>query len=150
MRKRELKDVKVGDIFICDNSPDHDYETYILVIESVEKEEEFITEINPEGILAYGKGYTKEEDEYIDSAGYTFRCSEENFVDFYIDEDTAEKIHIELNNDTTLVVIHTNGKILSYVVMGTGADRTNEIVGFVSVKEEQDLVGWVLRKEGEC
>lgn len=81
--QKEFKDICVGDIVVCDNTPDHDYETYIMKITSVERDEEWITEDNPEGIVAYGEGYTEEENDYIENAGYTFQCSIGNFVCFY-------------------------------------------------------------------
>lgn len=140
---RKLKDIKVGDIVVCDNTPDHDYETYILIIDSVEYDKEFITEENPQGILAFGRGYTEDEHEMIENAGYTFRCSEENFVGFLLD-DCKEKIYIELNNDMTHVIAHSKDGILySYTVMGTGEDKSNEIVGYVSIIEEQELFEWL-------
>lgn len=142
---RKLKDIRVGDIVICDNTPDHDYETYILIIESVECDEEFVTDENPQGVIAFGRGYTEDEAEMIESNGYTIRCSEENFVDFLLNDN--EKIYIELNNDMTYVLGHgKNGSFYAYTVMGTRENRSDEIVSDVSMMEEQEL--FMLLTEG--
>lgn len=53
-----------------------------------------------------------------------------------------EKILIELNNDMTQIIAHENGKIYSCLVMGTKENITDEIVGQVSVTDEQDLFEW--------
>lgn len=53
-----------------------------------------------------------------------------------------EKILIELNNDMTQIIAHEDGKIYSCLVMGTKENITDEIVGQVSVTNEQDLFEW--------
>ena len=150
---RKFKDIKVGDIVCCNNLLDvvlvenvvdgtSNYETYILYIESVKKDKRYVTQTNPEGIVAYGKGFTEKENAGIKDAGYSLICCEKNFQN-YVLIGNEEKIHIPLNNDMTRIVVRAyGGLIYAYTVIGTGKQMTNEIVGFVNRLDSQQLFEW--------
>ena len=66
MRKPTIHDVKVGDIVICHDEYSHDYEEHEFRVTSIEKDPEYATEGDSEGIRLYGEDLSSMEDgEYI-------------------------------------------------------------------------------------
>ena len=63
MMKKNFTDIQVGDIVICYDQYSHDYEEHKLLVTSVEKDQENITETNPEGITFYGTDLSYPDDE---------------------------------------------------------------------------------------
>lgn len=66
--EKEYQDVKVGDIVICYDEYNHDYEEHRFCVESIEEDEEYVCEGNPKGKVLYGNDLTvtpEESDDYI-------------------------------------------------------------------------------------
>lgn len=58
-----FNDIKIGNIVIAYDEYSHDYIEHRIKIESVEHDEAYITEENPEGIVYYGIDLDREDDD---------------------------------------------------------------------------------------
>jgi hypothetical protein len=60
-------DIHIGDKVIAFDEYSHDYVEHILRIDSIENDESYITDTNPNGVVFYGTDLEEEEwgDDYI-------------------------------------------------------------------------------------
>ncbi len=65
MSDKNFLNLEVGDVVNAYDVYNHDYPDYKIKISSVEKDEDFVTETNPEGIHYYGECLNPVSDEYI-------------------------------------------------------------------------------------
>lgn len=77
--KKTFKDIKVGDTVTIYNEYLYDYIGHRMKVTSVEYDDEYKTETNPNGVHAYGDDLDYEEDD----EEYLTHIYEENFVCFY-------------------------------------------------------------------
>ena len=73
--KKTFLDIKIGDKVIVFDEYAHDYVEHILIVESIEYHENWITETNPKGMHCFGTDL--QEDEYGDD--YITQIHEGNF-----------------------------------------------------------------------
>ena len=74
--------IKIGDRVIVFDEYSHDYTQHIILIESKEKDADFITKTNPEGIHFFGRDldYWNEEEDDYEGDDYITNVDEGNFV----------------------------------------------------------------------
>lgn len=60
---KKFKDIKIGNIIIAYDEYSHDYIEHRIKIESIEHDELYITEENPDGMVCYGTDLDREEDD---------------------------------------------------------------------------------------
>lgn len=77
-------DIKVGDVVIVYDEYNHDYIEHIFKVESIEYDNENITESNPKGMRCYGSDLCCWNDEIgnHDNDDYIGFVTESNFVRF--------------------------------------------------------------------
>lgn len=65
--KKDFLDIKVGDTVVVYDEYSHDYNEHILRVDSIEYDDEWITDTNPKGMHCYGTDLEEEEwgDDYI-------------------------------------------------------------------------------------
>lgn len=78
MQKKFL-DIQVGDKVTVYDEYSHDYIQHVLRVDSIEYDEEYVTETNPKGMHCYGTDL--EEEEWGDD--YITQVTEGNFCGFY-------------------------------------------------------------------
>ena len=63
--ERGFLDILIGDVVVVCDEYSHDYEEHYFKVTSIEYEEEFINEDNPEGMRCYGEDLDCDTDDYI-------------------------------------------------------------------------------------
>lgn len=65
--KEKFTDIEVGDVVVVFDEYSHDYVQHRIKVESIEYDEENVTEENPEGMVCYGTDLDEEEfgDDYM-------------------------------------------------------------------------------------
>ena len=65
--KKNFLDIQIGDRVVVYDEYSHDYNEHVLVVTSIEYEDEWTTDTNPKGMHCYGTDLEEEEwgDDYI-------------------------------------------------------------------------------------
>lgn len=73
MDKDNFLNLKIGDIVLCEDEYSRELNAHFLQITHIERDKEYSTETNPEGVVCYGDDLQDWGDDYIT------RVTEENF-----------------------------------------------------------------------
>lgn len=138
---KKFKDIKVGDIILC-NGKKTDSTLYVhMYVELIEKRKEYKTDTNPQGIVVYGRNFENE--------GPAIKCTEKDFLRLALKGD-EEKIHIPLlENMTRIIVRERGGLIFAYNVMGKGEEMSNKLIGNGVISDSPSLLEWSMKGRGQ-
>ena len=82
MKKDKFADILFSDLVVVYDEYSHDYVEHVINVRSIEQDKENVTETNPEGIVAYGRDLTDQNEETMITT-----VTESNFVRFVTDEE---------------------------------------------------------------